>query len=160
MGNYLGRAGAYALHKKYPSGSQTPSQLAAERANLQIARMRRGQFKHTKAAQYRGIQKKTLKSRESGAAVRAFNMRDIAFLKARPLGTRVIRYRAKAKMPKPTVRGINKKFRASLSPASYMGRTHWGGSRKHKMRKRLFKRSYRAKQVKRWRVRGHRYTPR
>ena len=39
MANYLGRAGAYALHKKYPTGSQTAAQLAAERANLQKARL-------------------------------------------------------------------------------------------------------------------------
>jgi hypothetical protein len=159
-GNYLGRAGAYAMHKKYPSHSQTPSQLASERANLQKARMARGQFRHTKSAQFRGIRKSTLKSRESSAASRLFNMRDLSPLRARALGVRYMRYRSKARIPKPMIRGVPRKFRKNISPSSYMGRTHWGASRKHTMRKRLFKRSFRSKQIKRWRYRGHRYTPR
>lgn len=160
MANYLGRAAAYAMHKKYPTGQQTPAQLAAERANLKLARMRRGQFRHTKSAQYRGLRKSTLKSRESAMASRLFNMRDLAPLKARALGIRYMRYKAKAKMPKPTVRGFPKKFVANIGPGAYMGRTRWGASRKHKMRKRLFKRAHRFHGVKRWRYRGKRFTPR
>ena len=160
MGNYLGRAGAYAMHKKYPSGSQTPSQLAAERANLFAARMRRGQFRHTKAARYRGLKVSTLKSRESAAAARLFNMRDITALRLKPLGSKIVRYKKLAKMPKPMIRGIPKKFIKSVSPAHYLGRTHWGSSKKHKFKKRLMRRAKRTKQVKRWKYRGHRYTPR
>jgi hypothetical protein len=159
-GNYLGRAGAYALHKKYPTGSQTPSQLAAERANLQKARMARGQFRHTKSAWYRGIRKSTLKSRESAAAVRVFNLRDIQQMRARALGVRYMRYKSKAKIPKPMIRGIPKKFVKNVGPAAYMGRTRWSASRKHKMRKRLFKREHRFHGVKRWKYRGKRFTPR
>jgi hypothetical protein len=160
MANYLGRAGAYALHKKYPSGQQSSAQLAAERANLQRARMAKGQFRHTTAALYRGLRKSSLKSRESAASVRLFNMRDIAPSRARALGVRYMRYKARATPPKPTIRGIPKRFVAHVGPGHYMGRTRWGSARTHRFRARLFKRSRRARQVKRWKNRGHRYTPR
>jgi hypothetical protein len=159
-GNYLGRAGAYALHKKYPSGQQTASQLASERANLQRARMKRGLFRHTKSAQYRGLQRSTIKSRESSIAARLYNEVYLNPSKSRALGIRYMRYRKLGKVPLPKVRGIPKKFVKNLSSGSYMGRTHWGSSRKHKMRKRLYKRSFRLKQIKHWKYRGHRYTPR
>jgi hypothetical protein len=159
-GNYLGRAGAYAVHKKYPSGSQTPDQLAAERANLAKARMARGLFRHTKAARYRGLAKSTLKTRESSISAREYNRFYLNPSKARALGVRYMRYRAKARLPLPKVRGIPRRFQANLSPGIYMGRTHWGTSRKHRMRKRLYKRSFRSKQIKHWKYRGHRYTPR
>jgi len=160
MGNYLGRAGAYEVHKKYPAGSQTASQLAAERLNLQKARAARGQMRHTKSVPYHGHRRSTAKSRESSASRRSYGYAEIAFEHTHPLGVRFMRYEAKAKMRKLRVSGIPKKFKKQLSPGRYMGRTAWGTPRKGSFKKRLFKRSHRMKQLSHWKYRGKRYTPR
>jgi hypothetical protein len=160
MSNYLGRAGAYAMHKKYPAGSQTAGQLAAERANLQRARAARGQMRHTGSTPYHGLRKTTPKSRGTSAAARTFAMRDVAFLKARTLGVRYMRYK-KTAPPRPLrITGIPRRFKSRIGPSRYMGRTQWGSSRTHKFKARLFKRSHRFKQTSHWKQRGKKYTPR
>ena len=160
MANYLGRAGAYALHKKYPTGSQTAAQLAAERANLQKARLARGQSRHTKSATYHGLRTSSMKSRGTSGVIKMYNMRDIALLKHRTLGVRYMGYKKMARQKKPSITGKFHKFRSEVSPGRYYGRTAWGAARKHGFKKRLYKRAHRFKGVKRWKQHGNRYTPR
>jgi hypothetical protein len=160
MGNYLGRAASYAMHKKYPSGSQTAAQLAAERANLKAARAARGQMRHTKSVPYHGLRKTTIKMRETGAAARAFNMREMTTMKAHAMGIRFMRYQKRAGFKKPSISGIPKKFAKEVGPGRAYGRTQWGRTRHHGFRKRLYKRQHRLKQVSRWKFRGKRFTPR
>lgn len=158
--NYLGRAGAYAMHKRYPSGSQTPEQLKAERANLLKARQARGLYHHTRSTPYRGMKKPSQKGRGDAAASRAYRIKDVYFLKGRALGIRYIRFKNKANLPKLRITGINKKFKPRISSSRYMGRTAWGAARTHSFKKRLNKRGRRFKQQSKWKYRGHKYTPR
>jgi hypothetical protein len=160
MANYLGRAAAYAMHKKYPSGSQTARQLAAERANLKAARLARGQSRSTGSASYHAMRVTTMKSRGTMGAQRAYKMQDIMRFKKRPLGVRYLKYKAKTPLRKPRITGIKKKFIARKSSARYLGGSAWGASRTHKFRKRLVSRQHRFKQIKRWKHHGNRYTPR
>lgn len=160
MSNYLGRAGAYALHRKYKSGSQTAAQLAAERANLAKARLARGQMRHTKSATYHGLRKSTMKSRGTSAVTRIYNMRDINFIKNRTIGVRYMTFHQKVRLKKPTITGKYKKFRAEISPGRYYGRTGWGSARKPSFKKRLTKRAHRFHGVKKWKRHGRTFTPR
>jgi len=158
--NYLGRAGAYAVHKRYPAGSQTAAQLRAERANLIKARAARGQLRHTGSARYQGFRKSTAVSRGSVAAARAYKMRDVYFMRARALGIRYIRYHQRAQFRRPRILGINRRFVRRRSPSRYLGRTAWGLSRTHKFKSRLYRRARRFHHQSRWKQRGKRYTPR
>jgi hypothetical protein len=158
--NYLGRAAAYSMHKRYPAGSQTPAQLKAERLNLIKAREARGLYRHTNSAKYHGLRLVTAKSRGSAAAARAYKMRDIQFARNRALGIRYIQFKQKAKLKKLRITGINKKFVSRVSPSRYAGRTAWGKSKSHSFRKRLTKRSRRFHQQSKWKMRGKRFTPR
>jgi hypothetical protein len=158
--NYLGRAGAYALHKRYPSGSQTQDQLKAERLNLIKARQARGLYHHTRSAAYRGFKKPSLVGRGNIAAIRIYRRRDLGYLKNRTLGIKYIRFSERGKLPKLRISGINHKFRPRISSSRYFGRTAWGAARGHSFKKRLTKRGRRLKQLKRWKYRGKRYTPR
>ena len=161
MANYLGRAGAYALHKKYPTGSQTAAQIAAERANLAKARAAKGESRHTSSATYHGIVKSSAKSRGTSAVIKMYNMRDIQLQKQRTVGVRYMSYHKKAHLKKPTITGKPKKFRSNISPGRFYGRTAWGkGGHGGGFKRRLQKRSHRFKGVKKWKRHGHRYTPR
>jgi len=160
LANYLGRAGAYAMHKAHPRGQQTAAQIRAERENLIRARLARGQMRHTKSTPYHGLRKSTAKSRGTAAAERVYRMRDINNYRTRPLGSRVVRYNAKGRIKKPRILGVNKRFVARVAPGRYLGRTAWGSARTHKFKHRLTKRQHRFKQVKHWKHHGKRYTPR
>ena len=160
--NYLGRAGAYAMHRKYPSGSQTAAQLAAQRANLIKARQARGQYHHTKSATYKGMRKSTVKSRGNAAAGRAFKHHDIFFEKGknRALGIKYMQFHKKARLKKLRITGINKRFRSRIGPSRYKGRTTWGANRRPAFKKHLGRRHRRFRSQSRWRGRGKRFTPR
>ena len=158
--NYLGRAGAYALHKRYPAGSQTAAQLRAERQNLIKARAARGQLRHTRSTTYHGLRVSTMTSRGNAAAARAYKMRDVYFMRARAQGIRYIRFHQRARFKRMRLTGINKRFVARRSPGRYLGRTSWGYARTHSFRKRLTKRGRRFHHQSRWKQRGKRYTPR
>lgn len=158
--NYLGRAGAYALHKRYPTGSQTAAQLKAERANLMKARAARGQMRHTRSATYHGLRRSTMVSRGSAAAARAYKIRDVYFMRARAQGIRYIKYHQRAHFRKPRITGINRHFIRRKSPGRYLGRTAWGSAKTHSYKKRLTKRGRRFHHQSRWKQRGKRYTPR
>lgn len=160
--NYLGRAGAYAMHRKYPSGSQTAAQLAAQRANLIKARQARGQYHHTKSATYKGMRKSTVKSRGNAAAGRAFKHHDIFFEKGknRALGIKYMQFYKKARLKKLRITGINKRFRSRIGPSRYKGRTTWGANRRPAFKKHLGRRHRRFRSQSRWRGRGKRFTPR
>lgn len=160
MGNYLGRAAAYSMHKKYPTGSQTASQLRAERSNLIKARLARGQARNTGSARYHALRISNMRSRGTAGAERVYRMRDINNFKKRPLGSRIVRYRSTASLKKPRITGISKKFVGRLSSGRYLGRTQWGSARTHKFRKHLIVRQHRFKQIKKWKQRGKRFTPR
>lgn len=160
--NYLGRAGAYAMHRKYPSGSQTAAQLAAQRANLIKARQARGQYRHTKSATYKGMRKSTVKSRGNAAAGRAFKHHDIFFEKGknRALGIKYMQFHKKARLKKLRITGINKRFRSRIGPSRYKARTTWGANRRPAFKKHLGRRHRRFRSQSRWRGRGKRFTPR
>jgi hypothetical protein len=160
MPNYLGRAGAYAVHKKYPTGSQTSAQINAERENLKKARLARGQMRHTKSATYHGLRTTTMKSRGTSGVARAYNMRDIQLMKNRAIGVRYMKYFSKGHLKRPTITGKPKKFIKRKSPGRYYGRTSWGSAKSPKFKKRLTKRQHRFKTIKRWKVHGKRWTPR
>lgn len=159
--NYLGRAGAYAMHKRYPTGQQTAAQLTAERRNLIIARQKRGEFRHTRSARYEGLRAFSYKQAGDVAAGRAYKHRDIFFEKYRTVGVRYIRL-AMRQRPKRRIRltGINRKFRSHIGPSRYLGRTSWGASRAPTFHKHIGKRQRRFKTVRRWKGRGKLYTPR
>ena len=160
--NYLGRAGAYAMHRKYSAGSQTAAQLNAERQNLIKARQARGQYRHTKSATYKGMRKSTVKSRGNAAAARAFNHHDIFFEKGknRALGIKYMQFHKKARLKKLRITGINKRFRSRIGPSRYEGRTTWGANRRPAFKKHLGRRHRRFRSQSRWRGRGKRFTPR
>ena len=160
--NYLGQAGAYAMHRKYPAGSQTAAQLAAERANLKAARAARGEYHHTGSAKYKGLRKSSIKSRGNAAAARAYKQRYLFYEKGknRAFGVRYIQYTKKVRPKKYRLTGITKRFISEIGPARFDKRTSWGSTRKPKFRKHLQRRHRRFKGVKRWKGRGKRFTPR
>lgn len=160
MGNWLGQAGAYAMHKKHPAGSQTAAQLAAERANLAKARMARGIFRHTKSATYHGMAKSTVKSRGDAARNRLYRMSEIAGIKQHALGNKWLAYHKKTTIKKPSISGTFKKVPGEISPGRFNQRTSWGKATRHKTKARLRTRSKRFTQVKRWKRHGKFYTPR
>ena len=161
MGNYMGRAGAYALHKKYPAGSQSAAQLAAERANLALARAKKGEVRHTGSTPYKGFVKSSQKSRATAAVVKMYNMREIQLQKQRTVGVRYMSYHKKVHLKKPTITGKNKKFIGEISPGHFYKRTAWGkATHSSGFKKRLTKRAHRFKGVKKWRRHGHTYTAR
>jgi hypothetical protein len=158
--NYLGRAGAYAMHKRYPAGSQTAEQLKAERANLVKARAARGLMHHTRSVKYHGLRKPSAKQRENAMAARIYRMNYLRTARFRPVGTRFVQYQKLGRLKKPRITGIPKHFISRTSPARYLGRTQWGAARGHTFKKRLTRRSHRFRQEARWKQRGKRYTPR
>ena len=160
MANWLGQAGAYAMHARHPSGSQTAAQLAAERANLIKARARRGQGRHTKSATYHGMARSTAKSRGDAARNRLFRMEEIASIKQHARGVRWLSYRSRGTIKKPSISGKFKRFHGEIAPSRYYGRTTWSKASKHTYRKRLKIRSKRFAHVKHWKKSGRRYTPR
>jgi hypothetical protein len=87
-------------------------------------------------------------------------MRDIMNSKQPPLGVRYMRYKSTAYPRKVPLTGVNKKFVSRMSSSRYMGRTSWVGAKEHHFKKRLTKRQHRFKQIKKWRLRGKRFTPR
>ena len=158
--NYLGRAGAYAMHKRYPAGQQTFAQLKAQRENLIKARAARGQMRHTGSARYTGFRKTTMNSRGSIAAARAYKIRDVYFMRARAMGIRYMQYHDRYKFPKSRITGLNKRFKHRRSPARIYGRTSWTVYRSSHFRSRIYKRARRFHQISRWKMRGRRFTPR
>jgi len=160
MGNWLGQAGAYAMHAKHPSGQQTAAQLAAERANLTKARMARGEFRRTKSATYHAFAKSTMKSRGDAARNRLYRMSEIASIKQHARGVRWIGYHKKVTLKKPSVSGKFKKFRGELAPGRFYERTAWGKATRPAFKKRSKIRSKRFTHVKHWKRHGRFYTPR
>ena len=158
--SYLASAAAYKMHKRYPAGSQTAAQLAAERANLAKARAARGLIRHTNSTRYHGLRSSSIRTRGSMASSRVFLMRDIRLVKPRPLGARYLSYKQKVRFRRPRLTGINRRFVKRVAPGGYLRRTGWGVSRSHGFKKRLTKRSRRFRQQSRWKQRGKRYTPR
>lgn len=158
--NYLGRASAYAMHKRYPAGEQTAAQLRAERENLIKARHARGLYKHTRSAFYKGLERPSWKARASSGAGRTYKLLYLSPLKYRTLGVRYIRYRSRYRLPRLRITGITRKFRRNIAPSRYLGRTAWGAARKPTFHKRIGKRQRRFHAQSRWKYRGKRFTPR
>ena len=158
--NYLGRAGAYSMHKRYPAGSQSPEQLRAERANLIKARQARGLFRHTGSASYHGLAKPSMIGRGSTAAGRTYRLLYLSPLRFRTLGVRYIRSRNHMRLPRLRITGISRKFKKNVGPSRYLGRTAWGSSRSPRFHKNIGKRQRRFHAESRWKYRGKRYTPR
>lgn len=158
--NYLGRAGAYAMHKRYPTGSQTPEQLRAERANLIKAREARGLYRHTRSAYYKGLARPSQIARASAGAGRTFRQLYLNPLKYRTLGVRYVRYRSRMRLPRLRITGITRRFRRNVGVSRYLGRTAWGSARRPTFHKRIGKRQRRFHAQSRWKYRGKRFTPR
>jgi len=159
-GNWLGQAGAYAMHSKHPAGSQTAAQLAAERANLAKARMAKGNFRHTSSATYHALTKSTIKSRGDAARNRLYRMTYIASIKPHVRGSRWLAYHKKVTLKKPSISGKFKKFRGEISPGRFNQRTAWGTATRPRYQKRLRIRAKRFTHVKHWKHHGRYYTPR
>jgi hypothetical protein len=158
--NYLGRAGAYALHKRYPAGSQTAAQLAAERANLIKAREARGLFHHTRSAYYRGLRRSSWKSRGDVAAARAFKARDMQYMRNRTIGITYIKLKMKYTERHFRITGYYHKFVKDIGAVRATG-TGWGKSVKQAhFVKRLRIRQHRLKRMKDWRHKRKTFTPR
>jgi hypothetical protein len=160
-GNYLGRAAAYAMHKKYPSGSQTPAQLAAERANLVKARHARNEYKHTKSAKIVDkVHKFNYKSHAYAADAKVFRRDYLKPIKNRAVGIKYIRFSQKARLPKLRVTGRRKRFQRNIGSAKYMARAGWGRAEASKhFKSRLKPRVRHFKKRSHWRHRRKRYTP-
>lgn len=159
-GNYLGRAGAYAMHHKYRAGNQTSAQLEAERLNLLKARLAKGHSRHTSAEPYRSFRASTVKSRGAQGTLWAYNERYLAGMKHRALGTRWLAYKKKVSLPGIHINGLPKKFQSDIGPSGYDSRTRWGKARQHKFKSRLVVHAHRRQQVKHWKFRGKKFTPR
>ena len=159
MGNYLGRAGAYALHKRYPAGSQTAAQLQAERNNQIKARAARGEYRHTGSATYHGLRKPSSTGRGSIAAGRTYRMSYLRPDRFRTVNVRYIRYRKMLTIRKIRITGLHRKFRSRIGPGRYLGRTAWGASRSPHFKKRASRRQRRFRTISRWKGRGKRFTP-
>jgi len=159
MSNYLGRAGAYALHKRYPTGSQTAAQLKAERENLIKARAARGEYRHTKSVTYHGLRRASVSGRGSIAAGRTYRLSYLRPDRFRTVNVRYIRYRKKYTIRPIRITGLHRKFRSRISPGKYLGRTAWGASRTPHFKKRASRRQRRFRTIARWKGRGRRFTP-
>jgi len=161
VSNYLGQAGAYALHKKYKAGSQTYSQIEAERTNLMKAREAKGKARTSAHKVTPDFHRSTAATRASSARDRALNMKDINRAPGHPLGDRWMHYEKRAKIRKPRITGRYKKFVSVIGPGRFDSRTHWGKARKpspfHKV---LKPRKKRFKHQTHWRTRGHVVIPR
>ena len=156
MSNYLGQAGAYAMHKKYKAGTQTYNQIEAERTNLMKAREAKGTARTSAHKVVKEFHRSTAATRASAGRDRALNMKDINRAPGHVLGDRWMHYEKKAKIRKPRATGRFKKFSSVIGPGKFDSRTSWGKARKPSaFRKVLKPRKHRFKHQTHWRTRGH-----
>jgi len=160
-GNYLGRAGAYAMHHNYPAGSQTSAQLAAERANLVKARQAKGEYRHTKSAKIVDkVHKFNWKARGQAADARIYRKEYVKGIKQRAVGIKYIGFEMKAHLKKGRVTGRNKKFQSRIGSSKYYGRASWGrGEASTHWHKKLRPRAHHFRHKSHWRHRSRKYSP-
>lgn len=156
---YMGQAGAFATHQRFPAGSQTYAQLLAERNNLIAARAAKGYFHKTSAAKSTARNHQSVVFRGNLARNRIYGMYYLASIKQHAAGVKIVNFRQKAKIKKPSINGRFKKFSGELAPGRFLQRTAWGNAKKPSYKKRIKPRSRRFRTVKKWRGHGKRFVP-
>ncbi len=150
------------MHRKYKAGSQTFAQLAAERANLQKARMAKGQGRHTSAHRVPTWHHSTAKTRASAAADRAYKEMYLSPGTHHPLASKYMHYSQKMHPVKPRLSrtGRPKRFLADVGATRYLARSSWGKALKPiSFRKVIKQRKSRLVHIKGWRRRRNVYIP-
>ena len=156
---YMGQAGAFATHYRYPAGSQTYAQITAERNNLIAARAAKGYYHKTSAAKSNALNYQSAVFRGNKARNRVYGEYYLSSIKQHAIGVRWIGYHQKVTLKKPSINGHFKKFQGELAPGRFMERTAWGTARKPSFKKRLHTRSKRFHHVHKWRGHGKFYVP-
>jgi len=156
---YMGQAGAFAVHSQYPAGSQTYAQLLAERNNLIAARAAKGYYHKTSAAVSKARNHQSVVFRGNLARNRIYGMYYLASIKQHAAGVKIVNFRQKAKIKKPSINGRYKKFSGELAPGRFLQRTAWGNAKKPSFKNRIKPRSRRFRTVKKWRGHGKRFVP-
>jgi hypothetical protein len=156
---YLGQAGAFATHYRFPAGSQTYAQLTAERNNLIKARAAKGYYHKTSAAKSmaRNFQNATFRGNLTRNHI--YGEYYLSSIKQHAIGVRWMAFHQKAKIKKPSINGKYKKFRGDIGPGRYLQRTSWGTARKPGFRGIVSKRSKRFHHVHKWRGHGNKFVP-
>jgi hypothetical protein len=155
----MGQAGAFATHQRFPAGSQTYAQLLAERNNLIAARAAKGYSHKTSAAKSTARNHQSVVFRGNLARNRIYGMYYLASIKQHAAGVKIVGFRQKAKIKKPSINGRFKKFSGEISPGRFLQRTAWGNAKKPSYKKRIKPRSRRFRTVKKWRGHGKRFVP-
>jgi len=156
---YMGQAGAFATHYRYPAGSQTYAQITAERNNLIAARAAKGYYHKTSAAKSNALNYQSAKYRGNKTRDRVYAELYLASIKQHAIGVRWIGYHQKVTLKKPSISGKVKKFHGELAPGRFLERTAWGTARKPGFKNRIKPRSKRFHHVHKWRGRGKSFTP-
>ena len=181
------RAKAMVAH---PAGAQTTKQLAAERANLVLARAAQATKGRTQSPAMLAAERTNLVKARSAAHAKhprghqtpkqlASERANLAKARLKrhnshhgrrgggrgahnyaPLGTHKISFNGSYKLTIRMPTGVNHKFVQRLAPTGYMTRTAWHSSRTHHFQKRLHMRRHRVPGVKHWHRRRGRLTPR
>ena len=155
-GNAIGQAGAYALNKTYTTGTLTYAMLTARRANLEEARLKKGDARHTSSHPVSSWGRSTPAIRGAAAADRGLKETYLNRGKTHVLGDRWVHYEENASIRQPTINGRNKKFKAEISAGKYLGRTAWAKARHTSgFHKELKPRKHRFKHQTHWRRKGH-----
>jgi len=156
---YMGQAGAFATHYRYPAGSQTYAQLTAERNNLIKARAAKGYYHKTSAAKSMARNHESATFRGNLARNHVYGEYYLASIKQHAVGVRWMAFHQKAKIKKPSINGKFRKFKGDIAPGRYMQRTAWGTARKPSFKSNLTKRSKRFHHVHKWRSHGKFFVP-
>ena len=97
---YMGQAGAFATHYRYPAGSQTYAQLTAERNNLIKARAAKGYYHKTSAAKSMARNHESATFRGNLARNHVYGEYYLASIKQHAVGVRWMAFHQKAKIKK------------------------------------------------------------